>query len=418
MLSFKKIDRLPKDLGASWIKYDNEQIENAYLMYRETLINICSGLEAPENIQMDLLNAFEKEKQEVDNFLKLNLQTCEISFFSPIKELKLKTFKDTLIKRMCNVKAKSVTIAAERSMFGKILMREVLKYSLGPLPWSFALPDGGLVKTDKSKLLAAVENDIPPLFVLPDICASVVDGMVIIRQMDVSRMSTFGEFSKCILERVLKMGTGQSIYFVTDQYKQNSIKGYERSRRALSDVMKYKIERREQNLPKHFKRFLGGGENQEELVKFLCKDWGSSDDYKPLINDHSLFVNVCDMFFLIKQENGRIKMTELTTSQEEADTKVFVCCAHARDGGFASACTFTVDSDIPLYALYFKEHIGMDMFVEIGVKNTRRRISISAIFNFHGPSVSTSITALHSFTGNDYIGSFVYLILMLLYISA
>ena len=78
------------------------------------------------------------------------------------------------------------------------------------------------------------------------------------------------------------MGTGQSIYLMTDQYKQNSIKGYERSRRALSDVMKYKIERWEQTLPKHFKKFLGGGENYEELVKFLCKDWGSSDDYKRL----------------------------------------------------------------------------------------------------------------------------------------
>ena len=301
MLSFKKIDQLPKDLGASRIKHDNEQIRNAYSMlsswgspfsYRETLINICTGLEAPENIQMDLLNAFEKGKQELDNFLKLRLQTSEISFFSPIKQLKLKTFKDTLIKRMCNVKAKSVTIAAERSMFGMLLiiaqqrreisMREILKYSLGPLPWSFALPDGGLVKTGKSKLLAAVEHDIPPISALPDNCASVVDGMVIIRQMDVSKMSTFGDFSNCILGRVLKMGTGQSIYFVTDQYKKKSIKGYERSRGALSDVMKYKIERREQNLPKHFKKFLGGGENKEELVKFLCKDWGSSDDYKSL----------------------------------------------------------------------------------------------------------------------------------------
>ena len=63
---------------------------------------------------------------------------------------------------------------------------------------------------------------------------------------------------------------------------------------------------------------------------------------------------------------------ELTTSQEEADTKVFVYCAHARYDGFSSVCIFTVDSDVPLYALYFKEHIGMDIYVEIGVKNTRR----------------------------------------------
>ena len=95
--------------------------------------------------------------------------------------------------------------------------------------------------------------------------------------MDVSRMSTFSAFSKCILERVLKMGTGLSIFIVNDQYKQNSIKDYECSRRTLSDVMKYKIERREQNLPKHFKKFLGGGENKEKLVKIslqrLGKQW-------------------------------------------------------------------------------------------------------------------------------------------------
>ena len=88
------------------------------------------------------------------------------------------------------------------------------------------------MKTDKSKLLTAVENDIPPISALPNNCATVVDGMVIIRQMDVTKMSTFGDFSKCILERVLKMGNRHCIYFVTDQYKPNSIKGYERCRRA------------------------------------------------------------------------------------------------------------------------------------------------------------------------------------------
>ena len=126
-----------------------------------------------------------------------------------------------------------------------------------------------------------------------------------------------------------------------------------------------------------------------------------------MIAHYSLTCPTC--FFLIKQEDGRIKKTdvpEFTTSQEEAGTKVFVCCAHARDDGLSCVCIFTVDSDIPLYALYLKEHIGMDMYVEIGVKNTRRRISISAIFNFHGPSVSTAITALHSFTGSDYTSSF------------
>ena len=51
-------------------------------------------------------------------------------------------------------------------MFGKLLiiaqqrqevsMKEVLSYSLSPIPWSLALPDGVLVKTVKSKLLYVI----------------------------------------------------------------------------------------------------------------------------------------------------------------------------------------------------------------------------------------------------------------------
>jgi hypothetical protein len=39
-------------------------------------------------------------------------------------------------------------------------LREILTYSLGPIPWSLATADGSFVKTVKSKLLDAIENDV------------------------------------------------------------------------------------------------------------------------------------------------------------------------------------------------------------------------------------------------------------------
>lgn len=76
--------------------------------------------------------------------------------------MKLKTFKDTKVKKAVQAKDRAVTIAAERSLFAKLLiiartrssvsLQTVLQYSLSPIPWSLGLADGGLVKTCKSKL--------------------------------------------------------------------------------------------------------------------------------------------------------------------------------------------------------------------------------------------------------------------------
>ncbi len=71
------------------------------------------------------------------------------------------------------MKEKIMIMNAERGLFAKLLiiaekrktmtMKELLTYSVGPVPWFLALPDGGLVKTLKSKLLDALEADVPPL---------------------------------------------------------------------------------------------------------------------------------------------------------------------------------------------------------------------------------------------------------------
>ena len=54
----------------------------------------------------------------------------------------------------------------------------------------------------------------------------------------------------------------------------------------------------------------------------------------------------------------------LENSQEEADTKVFLCAQHAAK----PVCIHTVDSDIGIYALYFDDLIENSIYVSIGVK--------------------------------------------------
>eukprot|EP00794_Sanderia_malayensis_P011581 gene11581-12774_t len=105
----------------------------------------------------------------------------------------LSAFVSLKAKSVRKIKDKTYTITAERGIFAKLLvigekrctvsMQELLSYSLGPIPWSLAKPDGTLVKTTKSKLLNVVEEGIETLVALPIGTVLVFDGMVILHQL-------------------------------------------------------------------------------------------------------------------------------------------------------------------------------------------------------------------------------------------
>ena len=136
---------------------------NPFDVSRSSLINICSGIEASTEIKKDLLTAESVGESCFQSFLADRLKSSNVPFYDPIKKLKLKSFADLKVKKIVNSKSKTLPIAAERSMFGRLLivarsrdslsLKEILNYSASPIPWSLGLPDGGLVKTPKSKLL-------------------------------------------------------------------------------------------------------------------------------------------------------------------------------------------------------------------------------------------------------------------------
>ena len=80
-----------------------------------------------------------------------SFETNEVSFFSPIKLLKLHTTSMQCENQICNAcccsehiwQAPYHSTAEERSLYERGVIHLVLS-------WSLALPDGRLVKTDKS----------------------------------------------------------------------------------------------------------------------------------------------------------------------------------------------------------------------------------------------------------------------------
>lgn len=174
--NLKTTTQKPKDLLASRRAIDNGAVNRAYDVLenwgnpfdaRSYLINICSGKETTQDIQKDLITAESVGESCLQSFINDRLKTSKISFYDPIKKLKLKSFSDLKVKSTIKLNSKTLSIAAERSMFGRLLviaqsrdsltLKQIFNYSLSPIPWALGMPDGGLVKTPKSKLLGSYE---------------------------------------------------------------------------------------------------------------------------------------------------------------------------------------------------------------------------------------------------------------------
>ena len=91
-----------------------------------------------------------------------------------------------------------------------------------------------------------------------------------------------------MLEYLMKKITSNEakvIYFVTDQYNEDSLKSIERKRRKAAGSIRMQLTRRDQKRPKEFKKFFSGGAYKVALVKSLLKDLLVPERFRHVIND-------------------------------------------------------------------------------------------------------------------------------------
>ena len=164
-------------------------------------------------------------------------------------------------------------------------MQDVLRYPLGPLPWSLATPDGKLAKTTKAALLPLLESTVEPLNDVPEATMLIVDGMAMLQSLK-TIPKTFGELASYIFQ-LLKLTSSHQhtrIDLIMDQYPDISIKNPERTKRASGGTLQVKIQGSSQKCPTQWKKFLSDGSNKTNLVAFLVNEWQQTD-YAPLFVD-------------------------------------------------------------------------------------------------------------------------------------
>ena len=88
-----------------------------------------------------------------------------------------------------SVNGKDVVFRADRALSARLFVvrekrgvgiKELLQYSLGPIAWSLARPEGNIFKSAKSKLQNTLEEKMSLVDSVLQNCARVFDGMYIV----------------------------------------------------------------------------------------------------------------------------------------------------------------------------------------------------------------------------------------------
>ena len=388
------------------------EVENFNLLYC-----ISSGAPVSCEIEEDIFKADKLGKEAVDIFIKERFLKKDKHFNDPIKRQKLKTFasiaKSTTIK--CKDR-KTKQIKAERNILGQIAVlsiehnldiEKIMSHPLSPIPWALSTVDGTPAKTNKAKLLQAleIEDSINKIYNFDGV-NYIIDGNALLHAQ-VLLPKTFGELAEKIIDQFPRVSR---IDFITDSYQKSSIKNFERKNRGSNKP--FLLKGRLTKVPRNWGDFMTNEDNKIQLIQFLLKDWKNSKFASRLKNKNIYYVNgpTCtrltsaDGLFVEYEE-----VEELFSTHEEADTKIILHMIHISLNTPTNETIIvrSPDTDVFILLLKFSRQIKQKLLFDTGTGNKRRFIDIHKVREMTGNELCEVLPSFHAFTGCDTVSAFV-----------
>ena len=193
-------------------------------------------------------------------------------------------------------------------------------------PVSLSNPDTPSIfcKIAKNKLLNFLKISPRAVSVTPVNLSKIYDVMVLFQKLPAA-LSTINDISDFLMNKFVKFSC-RVCFFEKDYYLPNSTKSLARKSRSMIGLLGMKISKRDQkqSLPYIF----ASSENKIDLVKFLINDISIYTIHAKILEDKELYVTVEDKAFYISPNGNKLSMmlcSRLSSKQEEADTKTFLC---------------------------------------------------------------------------------------------
>eukprot|EP00057_Strongylocentrotus_purpuratus_P028770 XP_011683244.1 PREDICTED: uncharacterized protein LOC105447183 [Strongylocentrotus purpuratus] len=125
------------------------------------IVHLASGVVASSDVSTDLMVAEAKGDAAFTSYCQERLQDNDKSIQDTLPKSKLKTFSNLAKSSISRVNGTEVLLKSDRDLFARLViigktrqvdLRNMMTYSLGPLPLALAKNDGCLVKTNKARL--------------------------------------------------------------------------------------------------------------------------------------------------------------------------------------------------------------------------------------------------------------------------
>ena len=380
------------------------------------LYNLSSGIPVSDEVADGILQILTNGETQFDLFVSQRLTSDATKFFKEIHRIKIQLFSHTGKKVEVVVNGKSKLIEANSNIISKLLalstkfdrkidMKIALSYPLCFTPLNLAHSDGARRKTDKSMLakillkLRAQETAYPKKH---DVIAYILDLMAMIR----ARPCTPATFRDLVFVIIDMIPSGfQRIDIVADTYREDSIKDPERIGRGMGE--KVLVKSSQTSLPRNFEEFLKNGENKKRLIE-IFKDVliDEREFILEQLNCEVLYYSMDNICFAFKMD-GVEQCPELSSNQEEADTKMIMHCVNALDSndhGNVVIRSHSGDTDINVLATSLILNNAGRTFVDYNTGDYREVLCLGDVDLID--EEKSALIGLHSFTGNDYASSF------------
>ena len=135
---------------------------------------------------------------------------------------------------------------------------------------------------------------------------------------------TFEELAEHVFSKLPK---SKHVDFVTDTYKPQSIKSYERARRGMAST--FLLSGAKTKTQNDWNNFMTNDKNKIQLINLLLEQW-KTEKYASKLVDRTIYYVCAEKVYRLTSEDGTSVSANLEeslcSSQEEADTRIILHC--------------------------------------------------------------------------------------------
>ena len=231
--------------------------------------------------------------------------------------------------------------------------------------------------------------------------AYLVDLMALIRSLP-GVSDTYRELTQRIVD-ALPSGYGR-VDIVADTYRKDSLKKSERDKRGNST--KVLINSAESKIPRNFSDFLKNGENKGRMIEIIKDEMATQKHaFLEKLKCNEIMFSI-DKVCIRMTENSTDVVDELSSNQEEADTKLLLHAKHAFNAHPGKAiCIRSPSGDVDINIMFlalFPEDADK-ICIDYGTGKSRKVLQLSMIDM--PDNLKSALVGFHAFSGNDYISS-------------